>query len=110
MENLNLNEILGREELSTLIKKIINDSEKDKKNFVLKRGIYIYGTPGCGKTQFVTNLLKDLNYDIIKFDTGDMRNKNVIETLKNDNMSDKNVLSLLTKKSKSIAIIMDEID
>jgi hypothetical protein len=110
MEKLNLNKILEREELIQSIKDIIHYNESDKKNITYKRGIYIYGTPGCGKTEFVIQLLNSINYDIIKYDTSDIRNKNVIETLKKDNMSDKNIISLFNKKTQLIAIMMDEID
>ena len=60
-----------------------------KCNFSFKRGIYIYGAPGSGKTQFVINLLNELNYDIIKYDAGDIRNKSIIDTITKNNMSDK---------------------
>ena len=66
--------------------------------------------PGCGKTTFVNNILKDLNYDIISYDAGDIRNKLIIENITKSKMSDKNVISLFNKKNKPIAVIMDEID
>ena len=56
------------------------------------------------------NILKELDYDIIKYDAGDIRNTAVIEDITKHNMSDKNIMSLLNKKVKKIAIIMDEID
>ena len=49
---------------------------------------------GSGKTEFVMDILKDLNYDIIKYDAGDIRNKSIIETITKHNMGDKNVISL----------------
>ena len=110
MQPINYNSILNREAVSASIKNILLNFENNKYNFSLKRGIYIYGAPGSGKTQFVINLLNDLNYDIIKYDAGDIRNKTIIDTITKNNMSDKSVVSLLQKKSKPIAIIMDEID
>ena len=110
MEQLDFNKLLERENLANEIKNILIDFEKNKKNLSIKRGIYIYGTPGSGKTQFIHKLLQDLNYDIISYDAGDIRNKSIIETITHDNMTDINVLSLLKKKNKLIAIIMDEID
>jgi len=107
---INYNTILNREATSNAIKSILQQFEKNKYNFALKRGIYIYGAPGSGKTQFVINLLNELKYDIIKYDAGDIRNKTIIDTITKNNMSDKSVVSLLQKKSKPIAIIMDEID
>jgi DNA polymerase III delta prime subunit len=56
------------------------------------------------------DLLRELNYDIVKYDAGDIRNKNIIENITKHNMSDKNVISMFQKKVKKIAIVMDEID
>jgi hypothetical protein len=104
------NTILKRETTTQQIKHILQQFEQNKCNFSFKRGIYIYGAPGSGKTQFVINLLTEMNYDIVKYDAGDIRNKTIIDTITKNNMSDKSVVSLLQKKSKPIAIIMDEID
>ena len=110
MEKLNINRILNREEQENEIKNILNNFEDNKNNLLFKKGIYIYGEPGSGKTKFVTNILKDMNYDIIKYDAGDIRNTSVIEDITRHNMSDKNIMSLFNKNVKKIAIIMDEID
>jgi DNA polymerase III delta prime subunit len=110
MEQLNINKILNREEQENSIKSILRDFEANKNNLLFKKGIYVYGDPGTGKTTFITNILKELNYDIIKYDAGDIRNTAVIEDITKHNMSDKNIMSLFHKKVKKIAIIMDEID
>jgi hypothetical protein len=77
---------------------------------MIKKGIYVYGEPGSGKTTFVVDVLKDIGYDVIKYDAGDIRNKSIIETITKHNMADKNVISLFHKKVKRLAIVMDEID
>ena len=105
-----MNQLLNRLNEEKTIKDALIDFEKNKSNLLTKRGLYIYGSPGSGKTQFVENILKDLDYDIIKFDAGDVRNKSIIETITKHNMSDKNVISMFRKKIKNIAIVMDEID
>jgi len=110
METLNLNKLLNREEQANYIKGILNNYELNKNNLLFKKGIYVYGDPGTGKTMFITNILKELNYDIIKYDAGDVRNKTVIDDITKHNMSDKNIMSIFNKKLKKIAIIMDEID
>ena len=110
MDQLNLNFLLGRDENEEKLIKCLNTFENNKKNVLTKRGMYIYGAPGTGKSVFVEKILKKLNYDIIKFDAGDVRNKTIVDKITNHNMSDKNVLSLMQKKIKKIAIIMDEID
>lgn len=110
MDTLDLNEILERKEIESEISDILINFGKNKYDLLQKRGIYIYGAPGSGKTTFVTNLLKKMDYDVIKYDAGDIRNKNIIDTITKDNMSDKNIVSLFYKKVKPIAILMDEID
>lgn len=110
MEQLDFNTTLGRESTAAAIKDILVNFESNKSNLSLKRGIYIYGAPGSGKTEFITSLLKELDYDVVKYDAGDIRNKSIIETITKHNMADKSVLSLFQEKARPIAILMDEID
>ena len=110
MENININNILNRENSADNIKDFLNTFEKNKKDLSFKRGIYVYGESGTGKTSFITNLLKELNYDVVKYDAGDIRSKAIVDTITKHNMSDKNVMSMFHKKIQKIAIVMDEID
>jgi DNA replication protein DnaC len=48
------------------LKHFYYEFDKNKYDLTNKRGIYIYGNPGTGKTTFIVELLKELNYDIIK--------------------------------------------
>lgn len=105
-----MNNILNREQIEDDIKKMLTNYEENCKNINFKKGIYIYGSPGCGKTFFITEVLKALNYDIIKYDAGDVRNKSLIDTITSNNISSQNVLNMMARKPKRIAIIMDEID
>ena len=110
MDELDMNQILNRNEQCETIKTILRSFESNKNNLLFKKGIYIYGDPGTGKTTFITRILKELNYDIINYDAGDIRNTSVIEDITRHNMSDKNIMSLFHKKVQKISIIMDEID
>jgi len=110
MNCLNLNKILNREENVNTIKECLQLFSENTNNLSVKKGIYIYGCPGSGKTEFITNILKEMDYDIIKYDAGDFRNKSIIDTISKHNMSDKNIMNLFHGKVKKIAIIMDEID
>ena len=110
MEQLDLNTILNRKAQEKKLYDSLDNFERNKKDMLVRRGIYIYGAPGCGKTRFVEDILNKLDYDILKYDAGDVRNKSVIENITKNNMSDINILSLFHKKIKRIAIIMDEID
>jgi DNA polymerase III delta prime subunit len=105
-----INKILNRDSIIKDITKILRDFESNCHNLSYKKGIYIYGSPGCGKTTFVKHLLESLNYDMIKYDAGDVRNKSLIDTITCNNVSNRNVLSLMNREKKPIAIVMDEID
>ena len=110
MNELDINDLLDRKKDAAQMKEILLDFERNKHNVMTKKGIYVYGDPGSGKTSFVTNVLKEMNYDVIRYDAGDIRNKSIIDTITKHNMSDKNVMSLFHKKVQKIAIVMDEID
>ena len=110
MNAIDINNLLDRDKTKEEITSILQNFEKKKKEINIKRGIYLYGNPGSGKSYLINSILKEMGYDIILFDAGDIRNKSVIDTITKYNMADTNVLSMFTKKKKKIAIIMDEID
>lgn len=112
MNHNDFNSILDRKVSITKMENALNEFESTKHTKIHKRGIYIHGNPGSGKTMFVETVLEKLGYDVVRYDAGDIRNKNIIENITDHNTSDKNVLSMFyTKaKTKSIAIVMDEID
>lgn len=108
--DIDIDNIYVREESIQTFKKMMTDYENNKNNLSHEKGIYIYGKSGIGKTQFVLKHLKEMNYDIIYYDAGDIRNKNIVETITKRNMSGYNVMSLFKKEKKRLAIVMDEID
>jgi DNA polymerase III delta prime subunit len=110
MENINLNKLLNRDDEANSIKHFLQDFEQNRNVLTTKKGMYIYGEPGTGKSTFVQKILKEMNYDIIKYDAGDIRNKSIIDTITQHNMADKNIMSMFYKKIQRIVIIMDEID
>tara|TARA_B110000858_G_scaffold186379_1_gene229515 strand:- start:103 stop:1419 length:1317 start_codon:yes stop_codon:yes gene_type:complete len=110
MDTIDINKILNRSVIKKKIKDILIDFELNKKNLLTKRGIYVYGNPGSGKSHFIKEILSELQYDMIMYDAGDIRNKSIIETITNHNMSDQNILSMFYGKVQNIAIVMDEID
>ena len=81
MEQLDLNTILNRKAQEKVLYESLDNFERNKKDMLVRRGIYIYGSPGSGKTEFVKKILNKLNYDVIYYDEGDVRNKSVIQTL-----------------------------
>jgi hypothetical protein len=108
MDCLELDNILERQPIKQDIIQHLNNL--NTKNLDEKRGFYIYGNSGVGKTEFITNLLRSLNYDILYFDASDIRNKQTIEGITKNNIGDTNILSMFHKKAKKMAIVMDEID
>jgi hypothetical protein len=110
MHGLPLNTILNRENKARQLKEFLETFEKNKMVPTIKRGIYLYGEPGTGKTCFVFKCLKEMDYDTIFYDASDIRNKLVLVDMNKQNMADKNVFSLMQKHTRKIAIIMDEID
>ena len=110
MNTLDLNTILNRNEIAAKIKNIILSFDVRCKDADFKKGIYIYGASGTGKTRFILDIFKELNYDVIKYDAGDVRNKSLIDTITRDNVSRHNVLDMMHGRIRKIAILMDEID
>ncbi len=107
---MDINEILERTNIENEIKQLLLDFDKRSDDLNYKKGIYIYGSPGCGKTHFVVDILNKMNYNVVKYDAGDVRNKALIESITSDNIGKYNVLEMMKKNRKKIAIVMDEID
>ena len=57
----NINVILNRTSIENEIKQILNEFNEKCNEQTFKKGFYIYGAPGTGKTQFVMELLKSLD-------------------------------------------------
>jgi len=95
-----INHILNRETIAMEIKANLLSFEENCKNINYKKGFYVYGSPGCGKTHFVIEILNELNYDIIKYDAGDVRNKSLIDTITSNHMSNQNVLQMMSRTKK----------
>ncbi len=107
MDVLDINYILKRKNIETNIEDIL---KKFHDNPFEKKGIFIKGEKGIGKTQFIVNLLKKNNYDIISYDNTIIRNKCLIENISSNNISNYNVCSMFSDNVKKIAIIFDDID
>ena len=105
-----MNQILEREYIVNEITQILKHFDERCQQTTFKKGIYIYGSPGTGKSHFVVQLLKSLEYDAIVYDAGDVRNKSLFQTIDSNNLSNRNVLDLMNRRIKKIAIVMDEID
>jgi hypothetical protein len=105
---MDLNTILDRTEIHSQIRDILVSFTTIP--IWEKRSIYIYGESGIGKTTFVCDILNELNYDIIQYDSDHARNPQLIESLSNSYISHTNVFGSLNKTPKKIAIVIDDID
>lgn len=108
LENMDLNTILGRNNVAKQIEDLLHTITNSKENNI-KKGIYISGPTGIGKTKFVINLLKKLNYEVIYCDNS-CKNKNFIESLSNNNLSTSSVYSLFYENSKKNVVVVDDIE
>tara|TARA_Y100000992_G_C21268949_1_gene495545 strand:- start:320 stop:1660 length:1341 start_codon:yes stop_codon:yes gene_type:complete len=107
MENLNLNEIFERNNILTNIKNILNNFSINNNS---KKGIYIYGDNGIGKSKLILNFLKENNFDVLYYDNSIIRNKNLIENICSNNLSNRNIYSMLCEEERKIVIVIDDID
>ena len=109
METINLNRLLNRTQTYEEIRDILFTMSKNN-SISSKRGIYLHGNSGIGKTSFIMNLLKELNFDTIYYDGSDLRNKAAIENIADNNIGQYNVSKLLNGEQKQIVIVMDDIE
>ena len=105
LDKMDFTPLLNRDKIAHDIKNILSNFKIKNKN-----GIYISGDNGCGKTTFIKQILKSLNYDIIYYDNTYIRNKNFIEKISSNNLSKNNVLSIFNNNPKKIIIVFDDID
>ena len=100
---------LNRNDVCTQLKTLMTEFDKNKHNPQYKRGIYVYGPAGVGKTYFVNSVLSKMGYDIVRYDAVDNRS-DIITSITKDEISDMNVISCFYKKKQKIAIVITEMD
>lgn len=110
MDNIQFNSILGRDELEESFINTINNIFAERNNPLAHRGVYVYGSHGSGKTEFVMRALKSHDYDVVRYDASDSRGKSTIETMTKQHMPEVNIMSMWNMKQKKIVIVMDEIE
>ena len=109
MNYINYDQILNRQYIIDQLEKNLKDIIADDTE-ICRRGIYVHGEAGVGKTTFIMRLIKNLNYDVIYYDGSDLRNKFSMENIADNNISKYNVSKLLNGEHKRIVIVMDDIE
>ena len=108
----NYTSFIGREAAELQLKTLLTDfaALTNEEKLSAKKGIYVYGSPGIGKSYFVKRVLEEMNYEVVTYDTGMVRNKDLFDIISSNNMSNFSVLSMLKRRPKKIAIVMDDIN
>lgn len=108
MKQIDYFDLFNRNDAKDEIRNFLH--EFDVKNISKSKGIYILGPVGCGKTEFIRSIVKELNYDMVLYDASNSRTKNTINSIMGSKISNCNVLNMFHKSKKKIVIIMDEMD
>ena len=110
MNNIDYNRFIERGDIIDKLKYELDFFENNKNNLLIKRNIYFYGNHGIGKTTLILNLLKCLDYEIIKIHSNEIKSKNYLNIITKKNLSNNNVLNMFKKINKKKVIVIDEID
>lgn len=103
-----LGDIIGNKKAISEAKKWIMDFKKKKDN--TKKMLLIGGSPGIGKTTFANLLLKEYDYDVIEFNSSDVRTQKLVKESLTKIVKNSNISRLKNGIEKVTGIIMDEID
>lgn len=105
---MDLNSVLGRTHIYTQIQNIVM-SYRDIP-LSEKRGIYVYGESGIGKTIFVKELLTALGHDIVPYDSDCVRNTGLVESFSNLNSSGTNIMQNFKRQQCKMTIVLDDME
>ena len=86
----------------------IKDFKSKKKDFT--NCLIMHGPPGIGKTSIANLLLETNGFDVIEFNSSDIRNQKKLKEKIEEINGNVNILDFMCHKKKSIGIIIDELD
>ena len=90
------------------LKDWIKDFKSKKPDFT--NCLILHGPPGIGKTSIANLLLENNDFDVIEFNSSDIRNQKTLKEKIEEINGNVNILDFMCNKKKSIGIIIDELD
>ena len=79
------------------------------KSLMTIRLLYLYGIECSGKTTFIKDTLKKLNYEMIYYNSIDLKSCNIFQMFSRNNMSSTCILSCLRGDQKKNVIVIDDL-
>lgn len=101
--------VFNREKTDKEIEDFLEIFYKNSYDSNIKRGVYLYGKHGIGKTAYIENILKNNNYEMLRFNASDFSKKDLLTTLSSECMGDTCVLSSFLNAPKKKVIVIDDL-
>ena len=105
---ITLDELYLSNDNKNKIKKWMSDF-KDKK-IDYNNCLILHGAPGIGKTSLANIILETNDFDVIEFNSSDIRNQKTLKDKIESINGNVNILDFMCNKKKRIGIIIDELD
>ena len=86
----------------------ISEFKSKEKNFT--NCLILHGPPGIGKTSLANIILETNDFDIIEFNSSDIRSQKTLKEKIDKINGNINILNFMCNKKKKIGIIIDELD
>lgn len=103
----NIEDMIGNKKNIEIIKQWLSDFKNGKD---VQRALFIYGSPGIGKTTFAHLILKHFNFEVIEFNASDVRSQKSVREELTKILNNNNISYMKNNIKRNIGIIMDEVD
>jgi replication factor C large subunit len=103
-----LDELYLHTDTKNKLKNWIADFKSKKKGFI--NCLILHGPPGIGKTSLANLLLNTNDFDVMEFNSSDIRNQKTLKEKIEQINGNVNIMDFMCNKKKSIGIIIDELD
>ena len=105
----NSSELIGNKNAIKMIKKWLNDYNKNSN--ITKPNLIIIGPHGIGKTTIINILLKEVEYNCLNLDFGKVKNNKMINDYINSLLYGNNISNIMNENKKyKNTIIVDDIE